>query len=215
MQHHCRGKNCLFQDDKDGRHQVRCIICCIWHHTDCVSVEKRHMSMNWTCFDCRQLAPMVKKLQGHIDVMTNNQTEMIKMLNVMTQQLDTEKELRILAEKELTGVKSQLSALSQQLDDRANSLSEEMSNQRTRMIEPPESPPPPAPSAPPLPNLLIGTSLLRNADQAKLKNWEIKAKGGASIEDLTRELATIPDNKSYDQVVIVGGSIDLEKKRNR
>ena len=41
--------------------------------------------------------------------------------------------------------------------------------------------------------------------------WEIKAKGGASVEDLLQEL-NLCDDKSYDQTVIVCGSIDLEKK---
>lgn len=212
MQQHCRGDNCLFKDDKGGRQQVRCIICCIWHHIECVSVEKKYMNLNWSCLECRQLTPMIKKLQGHIDDMTNNQAEMMRMLSVMSQRLDTEKEQRLHAEKELTAVKSQLTALSQQLDDNAKSLSEKMTNQRSCMIEHPEATPPTAPCAPPLPNLLIGTSLLRNADQTKLKNWEIKAKGGASIEDLHQELNTLPEDKTYDQIVIVGGSIDLERK---
>ena len=150
------------------------------------------------------MAPMMKTL-------LKNQEEMLKMLNVMSQRLDSEKEQRMDAEKELTEVKTQLTALSIQLADQTESLSKELASQKSCMVEQAEATPPTA-SAPPLPNLLIGTSLLRNVDPMKLTNWEIKAKGGASIEDLIQEVNSLPESKSYDQTVIVCGSIDLENK---
>ena len=80
-------------------------------------------------------------------------------------------------------------------------------------VDPPITPPPQAtPTAPPLPNLLLGTSLLRNVDQTKLDNWEVKAKGGASIDGIHKEVNDMQESKKYDEVIVVCGSIDLESK---
>lgn len=49
-------------------------------------------------------------------------------------------------------------------------------------------------------------------DPEKVDNWEIIAKGGATIGDLHKEISSLHEGKTYDKVVIVGGSIDLESK---
>ena len=72
--------------------------------------------------------------------------------------------------------------------------------------------PPLTPSAPPLPSLLLGTSLLRNVDQSKLHNCEVIAKGGASVSKLQEVLNTLPDDKRFNELIIVAGSIDIESK---
>ena len=69
------------------------------------------------------------------------------------------------------------------------------------------------PSAPTLPSLLLGTSLLRNVDPNKLKDWEVIAKGGATVDDLHTILNNIPEEKHFNKLTIVAGSIDIEKKK--
>ena len=64
-----------------------------------------------------------------------------------------------------------------------------------------------------MPKLLIGTSLLRNVDPSKLSNWDVIAKGGASIDSLHNEICNLPESKQYSELIIVGGSIDLESKK--
>ena len=49
-------------------------------------------------------------------------------------------------------------------------------------------------------------------DQAKLDNWEIKAKGGATIDEVHNELTGIPESTTYNEITVVCGSIDLESK---
>ena len=111
-QHHCRGAECLFQDDKDGHNQVRCYMCCIWHHIECVSVDKKQMYMIWTCLECRKMAPAVKALLKQNTELNSNPLQMIQMLNMITERLENETHQRIKAEAEIAGVKSQLTELS-------------------------------------------------------------------------------------------------------
>ena len=161
--------------------------------------------MVWTCFDCRLLYPTVKCLDAEIKEMKDNQTMMLKLMKQINEQLQTEIKLREKTENELVSVRSQLNELNQQLDKQQ--LCTNAHQQAT-----PSAPPLEIPSAPPLPNLLLGTSLLRNVDPKKLTNWEIKVKGGATIDDLHKEISTLPEEKAYDKITIVCGSIDLESK---
>ena len=202
---HCRGSQCLFQDDKDGLTQIRCSLCCISYHINCVSIKRKDSNTFWTCFDCRDVAPNVKALKEEIKQLNNNQNEMLTLLKQLTEKLTNESTQRMKVEEELTGAKTQLAKLSEQL-----------TTHMSRMTEQTKAPPPvpsqATPSAPPMPRLLIGTSLLRNVDPKKLENWEVIAKGGAKIDDLLKELNGLPDNKIYSDIVVVGGSIDVESK---
>ena len=208
MAKHCRGQKCKSKDDKNGKDQIRCIICCIWHHADCVRVLKKELEMIWTCPDCRTMATdmkeikseleqFVKCLQEEIKGMKDNQQQMNDSLKTLTACLEEERQQRIRAEGEFAGMKSQMSKLA--------------TNDKSGQVQQSSNAPVP-PTAPPIPNLLLGTSLLRNVDETKLENWEVTAKGGATIEDLHQWLTKVPESKSYKEVTIVGGSIDLEKK---
>ena len=204
MQRHCMGDDCQFKEDKDGRDQLSCVLCCIRHHAECVSVPKKKTAQIWTCFECRQLVPCVKNLQEEIKHLKDNQTKMLDMLQKITKSFESSEANRIKAEQDLAHVKTQLSDMSKQLTNERPCTTEQAT---------PTAPLPQAtPSAPPLPNLMIGTSLLRNVDQTKLNNWEVKAKGGATIEGVLKELNDIDDSKTYNEIILVCGSIDLENK---
>ena len=215
---HCLGSKCSYQDDPDGREQVRCTLCNIWHHNDCVNEPLS--GLVWTCPKCSTIAPLIAKLQDDVALiketnitkirevqeLKDNQAQMMELLKKISTQLDNESQLRMKAEQELAGARSQLTELNKQLADQ-QIRSNELKN------APPTDPSQLTPSAPPLPpSLLLGTSLLRNVDPKKVKNWDIIAKGGAKIEDLQKAIEAIPDDKTYEKVVIVAGSIDIEDK---
>ena len=201
-QRHCRGDQCLFKAKKDTKDQLRCTICCIWHHAECVSVKSNEKQMVWTCFDCRQLMTCVRSLQSEIKTLKDNQSKMMDIMQKISKSFEDEETRRIKAEEQLEGVKQQLTDLSNQL---ANHMPAQMNEQSK---EPPQA----TPTAPPLPNLLLGTSLLRNVNPDKLENWEVISKGGATIDDLNKKINELPNDKTYNEVVIVAGSIDLENK---
>ena len=220
MERHCRGPECLFKRDRDGRDQVRCNICIIWHHIDCVNVKQEEMVMSWTCYECRDLPKDVKSLQTEIAQLKNNQNTLMDMMSKATKLFEAESELRARAEQELSELRSQMTALSQQLTNQQVDLMKQLTSQlQTSQATPPPAPPPGfaplPPSAPPIPKLLIGTSILRNVDPNKLDNWEVIAKGGASVDKLHNEINNLAENKTYGEMMIVGGSIDVESKETR
>ena len=129
-----------------------------------------------------QLITMVMQLKEDMNMMKDNQTKMMATLETMSANATTEKELRLKAEAEL----------------------KQMKDKETPMN-------PTAPPTPPKPTLLIGTSLLRNVDSKALDNVEVNAKGGATLTDLLTTLNRLPEGKSYANIVLVGGSVDLEK----
>ena len=132
--------------------------------------------------DVSQLINLVMQLKEDMTLMKDNQTKMMATLETMSANATTEKELRLKAEAEL----------------------KQMKDKEASMI-------PTAPPTPPKPTLLIGTSLLRNVDSKALDNVEVNAKGGATLTDLHTTLNQLPEGKSYANIVLVGGSVDLEK----
>ena len=149
-QRHCRGDECRFKNDKDGREQLRCSICCIWHHAECVSVKSDETAMIWTCFECRQLMPSINALQGEIETLKENQRQMMDMLQRITKCLETEENQKIKAEEELIAMRSQLSDLTKQLTNGRSCAHERTS--ATPATPSHQAPP----STPPLRNLLLG-----------------------------------------------------------
>lgn len=131
-----------------------------------------------------ELTTLVRQLKDELTLMKENQTKMMNLLEKMTEEAKTEKEMRVRVEEELRQVK-----------------------QRVTDQEKPDTP-----TAPPKPSLLLGTSLLRNVDSSSLDNFEMVAKGGASLEELHVALNKLSEDKSYSNIVIVGGSVDLETK---
>ena len=201
----CRGSQCLHQEDKDGHDQTRCCLCCIWFHIECVGVPKKEKNWVWTCFDCREIYPTVKSLEAQIKGLKDSQVQMMNLLQSISDQLTKEKDIRTKVESELINAKSQLTDANHKLDR----IQSHMNEQEKAT---PSAPTQETPTAPPLPNLLLGTSLLRNVDPKKLSNTEVIAKSGAKIEELLKEMSSLNEEKTYDKVFIVGGSIDLESK---
>ena len=217
MERHCRGPECLYQKDKKGRDQVRCSICVVWHHIDCVKVKKDEMIMIWTCYECRDLSKRVKSLETEITQMKDNQHTLMDMVSKATKLFETESQLRAKAEEELTGIRSQMTALSHQLTNQHTELIQQMSNQLkvNQVTHPPNPPPgfhPLPPSAPPMKKLMIGNSILRNVDPNKLNNWEVIAKGGATVDKIHEEINKLDEDIHYSEMIIVCGSIDVESK---
>jgi ribA/ribD-fused uncharacterized protein len=134
-------------------------------------------------------ATLLYGLKEEMAEMRKTQAAMMELLQQMSDNVNTEKDLRLKAEAELEKMKE-------------------------KMTDADKTAPPLPPSAPPKPSLLLGTSLLRNVDPNSLDNWQVIAKGGAKINDLHKALNELPEDQSFAEIVIIGGSIDLESKSN-
>lgn len=204
----CPGDDCQVKDKESDI--IKCIFCSTSHHIVCVSVAKKDIKQIWTCTKCKHLSQKVTEItemcnymKDELTEMNKNQTKLLELVQVMNCQLDTEKKSREKAEKELKEIQRQL-----------QTFSEKFQSGKTKPVTPA-----PAgedstsvPSETPKFSALIGTSLLRNVDPDKLENWEVFAKGGATIKDLHVAINALPEEKMYKEIVVVGGSIDLETK---
>ena len=140
--------------------------------------------------------------------MLDTQNSMLQLVHDMKEKIDTEINLRKNAETKLADVVKELSDANLKLQ----SLSTAVTNDPPM---PTPVVPPPTPIVPPKPSLLLGTSLLRNVNCQKLENFEVVAKGGATVTDLNVALNALPDEKAYEKIFIVGGSIDVESKSSQ
>lgn len=136
-----------------------------------------------------QLTSLVTELKDEMAEMKEMQTKMMSLLEKLSADVSAERDLRLKAEEEL-----------RQATETANDHVQPLT--------------PMAPSAPPKPSLLLGTSLLRNVDSKALDSVEVTAKGGATVPDLHAALNQLPEDKCYSNIVIVGGSVDLEKNNS-
>ena len=132
-----------------------------------------------------QLMAQVKLLKDDLSSMKETQTEMMALIRDVLTMVSTEKDLRLKAEKELQEMRAK----------------DEETPENSATTTPPAKP-----------SLLLGTSLLRNVDSHALENWQVIAKGGAKVDDLHAALKELPEEKGYEEIVIIGGSIDVENK---
>ena len=191
-------QDCLHRENPNDGDRIRCILCCVWHHIDCVSVLKKEIKAVWTCHKCRQIAKTVKEMNAILSDMQLTQNSMLELIHNMKDKITTETELRKKAETELAAVVEELSEANKKIQSLSNA---EINDD-----------PLPMPIVPPKPSLLLGTSLLRNVNEQKIEHFEVMAKGGASLNDLNVALSALPNDKSYEKIIIVGGSIDIESK---
>ena len=62
-------EQCKHKKSKKKNEMIRCILCTIWHHTDCVGVEEGEVGA-WTCFKCRNIADEVRELKSSLSEIT-------------------------------------------------------------------------------------------------------------------------------------------------
>ena len=110
---HCLKDDCRAKTRKQDSDMIRCIICCVLHHAECVSVPKDQTKQIWTCFTCRQITQTVNELKKELSDMHENQKNMLKLLNDMISKLTKENELRTTAERELQQVKEKLTEVNE------------------------------------------------------------------------------------------------------
>ena len=187
----CIGQDCQLQDQENGD-LIRCILCCVRHHITCVGIKKMEMKQPWTCSKCRTLAKTVHELKQDLASLSTIQTQMLELLQNMTEKAASEHEMRKKAEDEVVSLKTQLENAQKQLNDNLPVVPDTKPEKR--------------------PTLLLGTSLLRNIDPNKLENCKVVAKGGAKIDEVQAALEELADEDSFEEIIIVAGSIDIEEK---
>ena len=174
--------------------QVRCTLCNIWHHNKCV--DEPPTGMVWTCPSCSKTASLIQSLHGDIAQIKDTNKELLDLLAALKDDFKKEREIRINTEQEIWMLRGQFKELVEELNTLTNKgllgtnahpdpspkMTEPTpSDVKLTKTAPLESPmkttTPPAPPEP-TKTLLIGNSLLRNVNSAKLKDCEVMSKGG-------------------------------------
>ena len=188
--HHCTAQ-CPYREDAVNLEMVRCCLCSKWYHLECVSLPPEEMGV-WPCPECRNLVRDVKqtksvlnKLMEHMNTVMatlNNQTE---VLNLDKSQLQN-KLSQIENENEILRVRN--AALEHQLQNNAPATNAACIKSTT---------------------LVIGSSLIRNIDEHKLKDTEVRCMSGAKFRDIAAELVALADSDTkYARIVILAGGND-------
>ena len=181
---------------------IRCSICMSLFHKSCLGEEAKYPG-GWNCKDCRLILHNLVTLLKHsqemkvsIDEINGKLMSVIDKLDQTNDELLTQRQINSDLLKE---VDSQ-STIIQTLRDDNFKLQKEIG--ALSLTIPPRAE---------KPELLIGTSMIRNIKAKDENKLDIRRMSGAKLADIRDTLSSLQqEEKSYKTVVIVAGSIDCE-----
>ena len=138
--------------------------------------------------------------------------ETSQRLTTLEKELKEERAARLMSDAERSRLQARVTELTRELSAAAWQGFREKASQPIPPVvsaaaaASPAAPPPPPP--PRLRNLLLGTSLLRNVDPARVKDTDVRAMSGATVAHLTEEVEKL-DQNSYKAIYLVGGTREL------
>ena len=169
---------------------VRCCLCARWYHLKCVALPPDELGV-WPCPDCRHLAREVKSAKEDIQKLVTAINDLTNVLSIQSEHYQTEKFNLNMTITSLEKENATLLTKNSELEDRlrGSSLnSQESSNESASKT------------------LIKGTSLLRNLDEGRLDQSEVRSLSGAKMLDIATELeAMASDGLHYVRVVILAG----------
>ena len=183
------------------------------------------MKYLWTCKRCREVWSTVQAMTSEISDLHNTvqamtseiselhsaQNQMLHIIKNIEIKLSQETDAKIKAENEVAKMKAEVSELNKKLSCKCQLSEEPVTQNKTNRTSTRINGNDQAPGKPPeQPTLLLGTSLIRNIDPKKLVNCDVITKGDATIADLHLAITSIPEDKTYKEIIVVGGSFDLE-----
>ena len=178
---------CIANSKHDGKStgdMVQCHLCQNWFHYDCVEESNADIIGLWACHSCQSLPVMIQQL-----------TEMVATLQPAVQQQTEASQLLV----------TLVSEQSQEITE----LRWEIANLKTTTSQTPTSE-----STDVVRSLLVGSSIIKNVDESKLKNMKVICLRGGHISDIRASLARLPSGTRYDRTVIVVGGNDCADERD-
>ena len=179
------------QKNKKASPSIRCCLCAQWFHEKCVKLNEYDTVGVWPCPNCRDMAQDIKRADTNISALTTAVSELSNAL--AASKLQQEKIL-----SELSGIRE----LNKSLIEQNNKLLKEFQSLKE------DNSPQNSPSIP-THSLLIGSSLIRNFDEAKLNDYKICCMPGAVMADIHHKLDMyVKDGFQFKSVIIVAGGND-------
>ena len=165
---------------RGGGELIRCCLCGKWYHIKCLKLTKEECAGLWPCSECRNIAGDVKTVKNNMQTL------------VLTVQKLVDSHSR-----ELIDLRNRCDKLEQDnitLLAQNKSLEVELAALRNVSSTQHEGP-----------SLLIGSSLIRDIDAAKLEDTKVVSLPGGRIDDVT-EYLTKTDTKFKSITLVVGGN---------
>ena len=163
--HHCTAQ-CPYREDAVNLEMVRCCLCSKWYHLVCVSLPPEEMGV-WPCPECRNLVRDVKQTKSVLNKLMEHMNTVMATLNNQTEVLNLEKSQlqnklsQLENENEILRVRN--AELEHQLQNNAPATNAACINSTT---------------------LVVGSSLICNIDEHKLKDTEVRCMSGAKFRDI-------------------------------
>ena len=151
--------------------------------------RERHWGA-WHCLDCGRMPLEVKDMNSKIDTLTDLVRSLIENGNEDRQ---TNRENVRKLDEENTVLRHQNEVLTREV----NELKRRLNVRKTEQNK----------------SLILGSSIIRNIDEKKLDNTEIRCLRGAKVKDLNKELQQAKSaGKKYTQIILLGGGNDAAQK---
>ena len=168
---------------------IRCCLCYQWCHEDCVNFDSKYdTSAWWLCHNCRGTNKRIATLEQTVSMLSNT----VEQLATVNAQLARTNEQLISEIRKLsTNQEARFDSLSRNLCDCKSSTSDSNSIK---------------------PDLLIGSSILRDLVSNDLKTLVIKSHGGSKTYDILKILNKMKNNEFGDIIIQIGSNDCATKK---
>ena len=148
----------------------------------------------WPCDNCRHVAKDVSSLNDKFD-------KLLDIVESLSKSVEENNKDKTFLQMQYTKLKDEHCVLKQQNEKLTTEVGE-LKRRYTNYAAPDKSGK----------TLLLGSSIVRNFDQNKLKDTDVICLRGAKVRDLHNELREIKDSgKEYQRVILLGGGNDASQ----
>lgn len=183
--------NCLPDCAGGSSDWIRCCLCGRWYHTHCVDLPSDEADGVWPCPTCRTLACDVKTMAGKIDQLSTLLQDVVCHFKIQTE--------------DMRGEISQLQVKCTSLACENITLKTENTTLKDKLKNLPGNKTP----IPTKRTLVLGSSLVRNLDEVKLQDTEVRCLRGARVTGIAQELQALADKgRRYRRVILLVGGND-------
>ena len=188
--------DCKVQGLTADLEMVRCCLCARWYHIKCMALPPDELGV-WPCPDCRHLARDVKSTKTDIQKLVTAINGLTDVLRIQSENHQSEKRNLELKIQQLEKENAELSAKNNEFENKFWESS--CGSQK-------------APNISASKTLVIGSSLVRNLDEAKIDRSEVRSLSGAKMRDIATELeAMASDGVKYSRVAFLAGGNDASQ----
>ena len=160
----------------------------------CLKLSQDDISGVWPCDNCRHVAKDVSSLNDKFD-------KLLDIVESLSKSVEENNKDKTFLQMQYTKLKDEHCVLKQQNEKLTTEVGE-LKRRYTNYAAPDKSGK----------TLLLGSSIVRNFDQNKLKDTDVICLRGAKVRDLHNELREIKDSgKEYQRVILLGGGNDASQ----